>query len=153
MTIFGVGPKIVSPGVIIFGIGIYLQYGLNVSVNYLTQNPAMPAAAGTIMLGIGLYFWISAAKLIVRQYAAGKLITAGVYNRCRNPMYAGFILFIFPGVSLIFNNLLLLAPSIVMYAIFRLKVAVEERYLQEKFGDEFTAYRNRVPGFFPRFGK
>lgn len=79
------------------------------------------------------------------------LVTTGVYRFTRNPIYLALF------VSL--AGLLLLLPtwlSLVMFVgtivAIRNQVHEEERFLQRKYGDEFTAYARRVGRFVPGLG-
>lgn len=74
----------------------------------------------------------------------GAIVAAGPYAFTRNPMYASMTLLCF-GIASIFNTLwpviLLPAPlMIVQYGV----IHREERYLERKFGEEYTRYRARV---------
>jgi len=79
------------------------------------------------------------------------LVTTGVYRFTRNPIYLALF------VSL--AGLLLLLPtwlSLVMFVgtvvAIRNQVHEEERFLRDKYGDEFTAYARRVGRFLPGVG-
>jgi protein-S-isoprenylcysteine O-methyltransferase Ste14 len=98
---------------------------------------------------IGVYFWFSAALRVRRAFASHQLAQSGVFRLSRNPMYAGFIVFIIPGLALLLNDLLLIAISLVMYLVFKMLVGREERCLAEQFGEEFERYRKSVPQLLP----
>ena len=69
-----------------------------------------------------------------------KLITGGVYNYSRNPMYLGFLLILLAfGLKLgnAFNTLL--AAGFVSY-INRFQIKYEEEVLEEKFGKEYRIF-------------
>ncbi|MEC7263069.1 MAG: isoprenylcysteine carboxylmethyltransferase family protein [Bacteroidota bacterium] len=69
-----------------------------------------------------------------------KLITKGVYNYSRNPMYLGFLLILLAfGLKLgnAFNTLL--AAGFVSY-MNRFQIKCEEEVLEEKFGKEYRIY-------------
>jgi protein-S-isoprenylcysteine O-methyltransferase Ste14 len=72
------------------------------------------------------------------------LITDGVYQFSRNPMYLGFVLILL-GLALL---LAALSPFIViiLYAVAmdQIFIRVEERMLAEKFGDQWDNYRVNV---------
>lgn len=79
------------------------------------------------------------------KVAASRLVTGGMYAYCRNPMYVGNLLmvagFLFAYGRLIAGIVGIACCALVYSAI----VAREESFLQEKFGEEFTKYRGRVP--------
>jgi protein-S-isoprenylcysteine O-methyltransferase Ste14 len=67
-----------------------------------------------------------------------------VYERTRNPMYLGFVAVLL-GLSIGVQSL----PGIVLTALaaaylHRFQILPEERWLRQRFGDEFVAYCSRV---------
>ena len=72
------------------------------------------------------------------------IVTRGIYRLTRNPIYLGMII-VYLGVALRMNNawlligLIILLPTIYVGVILR-----EERYLENRFQDEYRDYRNRV---------
>ena len=79
-----------------------------------------------------------------------QLITDGPYRWCRHPIYLG-VLAGFVGTALYIGAATsLAAPLFAIYA-FGLKSGAEERQLSERFA-QYTAYRRRTFGVFPRIG-
>jgi protein-S-isoprenylcysteine O-methyltransferase Ste14 len=76
------------------------------------------------------------------------LVVSGPYQVTRNPLYLSLTLF-YAGISLLANAFaaLLLLP-IVLFIINRGVIDREERYLEQKFGDEYLRYKMRVPRWF-----
>jgi protein-S-isoprenylcysteine O-methyltransferase Ste14 len=76
--------------------------------------------------------------------AASAMVTSGVYQYSRNPMYVG-LLFALIGWALWLSNVIAfgLLPFFVLY-INRFQIDPEERALSAKFGEEFRQYRNSV---------
>jgi protein-S-isoprenylcysteine O-methyltransferase Ste14 len=72
------------------------------------------------------------------------LVVDGPYRFSRNPMYVGFAL-AYVGVSLSLYAVwpLLMLPAVLMVTQ-RFVIEREERYLSQKFGDEYRAYVRRV---------
>ena len=75
------------------------------------------------------------------------LITGGVFEYTRNPLYVGVSVALC-GIALIFDLdwvLLLILPSCAFlhFAVVR----HEERYLEQKFGDDYRRYKARVPRY------
>lgn len=73
------------------------------------------------------------------------IIQHGPYQLTRNPIYGAFT-FLYVGLALIMNRVwpLLLLPALLR--IMRIGVIErEEKYLEEKFGSEYTNYKERVP--------
>ena len=72
------------------------------------------------------------------------IVVQGPYRLSRNPIYlAGTLLFV--GVALAVNTLWLLALlPVVILLINSGAVIPEERFLERKFGDEYSEYTSRV---------
>ncbi len=79
-----------------------------------------------------------------RPGAATTLVTSGVYRISRNPMYLGIQLALIAWGIFLGNVAALLSAFLFAFYIQRLQIKPEERFLQEKFGAEFTAYRAKV---------
>jgi len=88
-------------------------------------------------------------RLITTRFKSGVLITQGVYQLVRNPMYTGFIVFIVPGLSLILNNPLIILSSIVMLLVFKINIYKEEQYLKQQFGAAYQDYMLKVKQIIP----
>ena len=110
-----------------------------------------------LLFGLGFFIGIVA---VVQFIVAGtttdplnpqktsKLITKGVYNYTRNPMYLGFLLILLAfGLKLgnAFNTLL--AAGFVSY-MNRFQIKYEEEVLEEKFGKEYCIYRKLTRRWF-----
>lgn len=85
--------------------------------------------------------------------ATQKLIDRPPYSYCRNPMTLGAIV-AYLGVSAIMGSpaaaLLVLIGAAVLLTYIRV---VEEREMAARFGEEYLAYRRRVPFIIPRLRK
>ena len=115
----------------------------------LPQFISLPV--GILLVAVGLPVFILPGMKIDRYFNKGKLATDGIYAFFRHPIYGSWIVFILPGVVLIIDSLLALTIPLFMYAVFRILIGEEERYLEEKFGDEYFEYKRRVGSIFPKF--
>ena len=76
-----------------------------------------------------------------------RLATEGAYARLRNPMYAGGMLLLF-GIGVAFASVWMLALLIPTALILHYGVVLrEERYLEEKFGEDYRAFKAAVPRY------
>lgn len=73
-----------------------------------------------------------------------EIIVAGPYKFTRNPMYL-MMLLVCAGFSVILAEIwiLILTPVLAM-VLYLIAIKHEEKYLEEKFGDSYRAYRNTV---------
>jgi protein-S-isoprenylcysteine O-methyltransferase Ste14 len=72
------------------------------------------------------------------------IVTTGPYRFSRNPGYFGMAL-VFSGIAVLAEALWAFAALAGVLLLIRFGViAREERYLERKFGDEYTRYKSRV---------
>jgi protein-S-isoprenylcysteine O-methyltransferase Ste14 len=105
--------------------------------------------AGIVLLATGIILYGMTIRLLLKGLKNTKLVTAGPYRYCRNPLYATIILLIVPGVSLLLNSWLLLIVCVVANIRFRMVIRSEYAEMEKFFGDEWTQYCKRTPEFFP----
>ena len=75
---------------------------------------------------------------------AKNLVTSGLYQFSRNPMYLGMVIFLV-GVAALFGNIwLLIEPGVFVAYITRFQIEPEERMLAGKFGADYVSYQKRV---------
>jgi protein-S-isoprenylcysteine O-methyltransferase Ste14 len=76
-------------------------------------------------------------------------VDQGPYRFVRNPMYVGILM---SGVSLglALGTWLLPVVATVMFTLLALRTRTEERYLIERFGNQYRDYMKRVGRFFPK---
>jgi protein-S-isoprenylcysteine O-methyltransferase Ste14 len=79
------------------------------------------------------------------------LITYGPYRWIRHPLYTFGSLF-FLSLSLVTGIWLIPIMAIPTFAILIQRTSIEERVLQERFGEEYRSYSERTGRFFPRLG-
>jgi protein-S-isoprenylcysteine O-methyltransferase Ste14 len=112
-------------------------------------------AAGWVFLSGGLVVLLLALATLGRSTAVGiperatTLRTQGLYGFSRNPVYLGAFAMCAGSclMALYPENLLLLAIAL---AIHHRIILGEERFLEERFGEEWRAYRSSVPRYIGR---
>ncbi len=93
-------------------------------------------------LTIGLAYIVRGGR--DKKVYADNLVTEGIFNHCRNPLYVGNILMLL-GVGILSNSLVFLAVFMPLFLfIYQAIVLAEENFLREKFGEQFNAYCSRV---------
>ena len=78
----------------------------------------------------------------------GQLLTEGIYSKMRHPRYVELSLGTF-ALTLFVNHLGTYLLFVAFLAGLHAVVLLEERELCERFGEEYLAYRARVPRFIP----
>ena len=72
------------------------------------------------------------------------ILDTGIYGISRNPIYIAMAL-VYAGIAFLFNSFWFLPPLILVLLIIHFGVILrEEKYLADKFGDEYLNYKNRV---------
>ena len=81
------------------------------------------------------------------------LITNGLYNYIRHPMYASQWLFVLAQCLLLPNWLAGVGGLVLFLPLYFGRVPVEEQMMLKEFGDQYRAYAARTGRVLPRLGK
>ena len=103
-------------------------------------------ATGILIIGSGVVEFRRVRTTVNPRQpeAATEMVTRGVYNRTRNPMYLGFAFMLFAwGVYLSNVASFTIIFGFVAY-ITRFQIVPEERALESKFGQSFRFYRAKT---------
>ena len=96
---------------------------------------------------IGLAYIIRGGK--EGKVYAEDLVTSGIFNHCRNPLYVGNILMLC-GVGVLSNSLLYVAVFIPFFLfVYQAIVLAEENFLRSKFGEKYDQYAATVNRWVP----
>jgi protein-S-isoprenylcysteine O-methyltransferase Ste14 len=98
---------------------------------------------------VGALFWGWTAVYFLRRFFSGRLLTGGPFAWCRNPIYASMIVFIVPGIALLWDAWPLLVADVALYVIFRRFIGREYAALARAFGREYERYEASVPELLP----
>jgi protein-S-isoprenylcysteine O-methyltransferase Ste14 len=102
----------------------------------------------TRALTIGLKYIVRGGKN--KEVYAEDLVTQGIFNHCRNPLYIGNILMLV-GVGMLSNSLYFLIFIVPLFCfIYQAIVLAEENYLANKFGAQYEAYQKRTNRWIPK---
>ena len=77
------------------------------------------------------------------------LITDGILSHVRNPMYLG-VLLIYVAFLFLSMSLISLLFFILVVVIYNKMVNIEEKVLEQLFGEDWLAYKKQVPKWIPR---
>lgn len=123
----------------------------------LSANPALAGLIGlaVAVFGQGIRCGTIGLDYIIRggrdhQVYAERLVTGGIYQHVRNPMYVGNF-FLLIGLAIASNSWVFVAGGIPIAALTHVAiVAAEEDFLRGKFGAEFDEFCARSPRWVPR---
>jgi protein-S-isoprenylcysteine O-methyltransferase Ste14 len=130
---------------ILIGVGLQLLYPIHL-VSGLGRW-----LLGGLMLGLGVGTILFCAGKFRRAHTAiepwktsSQIITSGPYRWSRNPIYLSFTV-VGAGIAILLNNLWIVLTQLpLVLVITQVVIRKEERYLEEKFGDSYRAYKSRV---------
>ncbi len=144
-------PNVIAPPPLIFLGGLILG-GL---LGWYFQGSFLPnyfsIVAGIVLILAGLAIVLTAilqmrrAKTNVEPWKpTTAILDTGIYGISRNPIYIAMVL-VYAGIAFLFNSFWFLPPLILVLLIIHFGVILrEEKYLAEKFGDDYLNYKNRV---------
>jgi len=105
-------------------------------------------AAGMVMIGLGILQHRRSSNDPDPRNPDVMVMNSGIYRRTRNPIYIGYFM-ILAGIGVWANSLWVLSTVIPAYFVVRWGVvAREETYLEAKFGQTYTDYKNSVRRWF-----
>jgi protein-S-isoprenylcysteine O-methyltransferase Ste14 len=152
---------IALPGVVLIlipGIILWWTKSFHLGWNLSGRMVVLPYLFGLALIGIGLLLLISTARLFAKR---GKgtlapwdppkhLVVEGPYRYVRNPMHSGVFITLY-GEGLLFGSIPILIFVTVAFVFHWFYIPLmEERWLKEKFGEQYLMYKRNVPAWIPR---
>ncbi len=143
--------KIPPPAVmLLFGLVMWIisQFSPNFTIGASQQWSLIILffLAGLIIGAAGIISFNRAQTTInpLKPNAASSLVSSGIFSRTRNPMYVALTLALCSwGVYLASAWAFIAVLGFILY-ITRFQIHPEERAMDNLFGEDFTAYKNRV---------
>jgi protein-S-isoprenylcysteine O-methyltransferase len=147
------------PQTIVFATGLYLLFGSPSTLGWFNQpvfTVTLPIALAGLALaicGVGLSIW---ARLILGENWSNfpslkqnhTLIMTGPYRLVRHPIYTGILIALL-GSALQYGLVRSLLAVLTCAISLCLKVAVEEKFMVQRFGDAYLRYRRNVNALVP----
>ncbi|MEZ5789296.1 MAG: protein-S-isoprenylcysteine O-methyltransferase [Nitratireductor sp.] len=127
------------------------------------QPSALDHATNPVLVIIGLVIFLASLRLFrITHKALGamwshsldlrenhKLVTQGIYERVRHPMYSAFWLWAVAQPFLLSNWIAGLSGSLGFGALFFMRLGQEERMMEERFGQDYRDYCARTKRIIP----
>lgn len=107
---------------------------------------------GYVLLFVGIGLFAQGWRELYRAQKEKRLATGGLYAFVRHPQYTGLFVGLFGEGVVHWPTIFSVALFPVIVLVYWLLARREERQVLQEFGDEYRAYMQRVPMFFPRFG-
>ena len=131
-----------------------LMWGVARLTAPLPLSPVLRGTGGLLLFGAGLAVRVLAQASFVRAKTtispldplhSAALVVSGVYRLSRNPMYLGRVLQLAGWAVWLASGPAALLVPVYPLVVTRLQVIPEERALQARFGEAYSAYCTRVP--------
>jgi protein-S-isoprenylcysteine O-methyltransferase Ste14 len=152
LPIFGIGPYLVLIiGTITITSSIFSFYNI-IPVYKIDELNMVILIFGIILIISGIAFWIHAVLIskINQEVENNELVTTGIYAYVRHPIYAAFF-YIATGLILISQNIILFILPIIFWVFLTVvMIKTEEKWLINKFGNDYIDYSKKVNRFIPR---
>jgi protein-S-isoprenylcysteine O-methyltransferase Ste14 len=142
-------PKYVVPPPLppIVALVLIVVLDLVAPVEFLPQAVSLAVGIPLLVAGAGLWAWGFATMVRGGENpttpATSGLVTTGPYRFSRNPIYAFGITGIL-GLAVLLDTASGVAVVAVLLPVAYILTLAEERYLEEKFGDQWRDYCSRV---------
>lgn len=144
MKITGSAPKIAVPTILYLIAALIISSIKNPLFDIIESDGTAIEIFGAILIIIGIITVANCGRKLLRSFNKDKLMTDGLYKVFRDPMYASYLIFIIPGISLFFNSWLALTTIVLNYILYLVFIRREHKYLEDKFGDEYKNYLQKV---------
>jgi protein-S-isoprenylcysteine O-methyltransferase Ste14 len=140
-------PALILYSIILIVLLFFLIPGMNIIVFPFNLLGILIAFSGFVIMG--------KTRDLFKKYnttlsidKSTHLINEGVFNKSRNPMYAGMFLLV-TGIAICFGNLLAICiPFIFILIVSMVFIPEEEKLMESVFGQEFLDYRNKTRMWF-----
>jgi protein-S-isoprenylcysteine O-methyltransferase Ste14 len=153
LPIFGIGPFLVFPMILLSAISLILSFYNKIPLYKIEELTFSLNIFGTILILIGIIIWLFAVvkSKITKEIIDNKLVTSGIYSHIRHPIYSAF-LFASSGLIVLSQNIYLFFLPVIYWIILTIgMIKTEEKWLKEKFGEEYEEYSKKVNRFIPFF--
>ena len=144
MKITGVAPHIAVPTFVYLIITVIISYLTKPFFSIIENDSVVLIYLGIALILPGIIMVANCGRRLLKSFDKNKLMTGGLYKFFRDPMYVAYLLFVIPGICLLFNSWLVLTTVILNYVLYSTFIKREHKYLEEKFGAEYKDYLDKV---------
>ncbi len=141
--------KIIPPVYFLITIAIMATFNYFVPIGNILHPPVTYSGAILIAIGLIIVVWSAAlfgkAGTPIKPFEEStQLVTKGMYQVTRNPMYLGMVVILL-GIALQFGTISPFIPiPIFVWLIQTIFISNEEIALERTFGGEYREYKERV---------
>lgn len=145
--------KLKIPPAVVTAICLGLMWLLDYLI-HIGYTP-LPGArlVAVILLGVAAFFGISGLYQFYKNRTsidphkptkASNLVTSGIYQLSRNPMYVALFFLLLAYATMLQNIANLLVLPLFIWYMNRYQIIPEEEVMEEKFGDAYRVYQSEV---------
>jgi len=143
------------------GVILPLIYSITPWLNFADyQLPVWAGWLGIVLLAGALFLFARGHFDLKKNwspsleiYQEHTLVTSGIYQTIRHPMYASQWLMVFAQIFLLWNWIAGPAGLVVFIPFYILRVRTEEKMMLETFGDQYAEYMKKVGGVIPKLNR
>ncbi len=151
--------RLFEVGTAALGFTLVFNGSLPISLLRLRLFPASVTVAGIVLTVAGMLFALWARMAMRGNWSASVtvkqdhvLLHRGPFAIVRHPIYAGLLLALL-GTTLTIGELRCLLGLAIVALAFLWKLRIEEGFMREQFGAEYTHYQGEVNALIPRLFK
>lgn len=151
LPVYGVGPYLIAPMFVVSIMGVILSYYNMIPVYKIDSLYWLFIGLAVVILLDAIFLWYAAVKIsdISKNIENNKLVSDGVYALVRHPIYSAWLQ-ISTALILFSQNLYLFIIPVIFWIILSIALAkTEEKWLIEKFGDDYVSYAKTTNRFLP----
>jgi protein-S-isoprenylcysteine O-methyltransferase Ste14 len=135
----------------------FLAYALLWQGHFWTRSlPTWRAVASVFLFALAAVLSWSSSRALAGQLridaalgADHRLVRSGPYALVRNPIYSSMLL-VLCAIAVIIAGWKLFVIALLLFVIgTEIRVRIEERLLDSRFGEEFQTYKRSVPAYLP----
>lgn len=135
--------KILAPGYGVIVAGSIIENGILHTNLFL-----LGSLFGLIWLAVGAAALVSSSKELKKGEQIS-LVQSGLFAWSRNPVLTAHLFGIMPGLCLLLNTNIGILGIVAAVVLFYRHIAAEEMELEDRFGETYQAYRERVARLLP----
>lgn len=135
---------------------IYVFTGLFSFADYQLSLPFH--ALGVVIMSLSSWLFYRSHKDLGKNWSVSleireehNLVSSGVYNKVRHPMYSAIWLWSI-GQALLLNNYIAGLSGLLFFGLmYFLRVGPEEKMMEGTFGNEYLVYKSKAGRLWPKF--
>ena len=151
LPILGVGPFYVASILLLTFLAVLGRKLPFLSSGNLVKFRIPLMILGGLCIGLAAWIWIQAVLIakLDAHIKRNQLLTTGIYAWVRNPVYTAFML-LCTGITLLIGNAwFFILPFLYWGLLTVLMKNTEEKWLKDRYGNEYTEYCKKVNRCWP----